>query len=323
MPAFPHVWLDRFFIRVASKSVRAGFFDAAQIPEAERLLQAGLLPAEPPWMAWAPQPGPFTLPSPLPGGGAANHLVHGEFHPAPGGWEGRPTALLIHGWNGEWQYQWFFPRLARWLNAAGFNALRFLLPLHGRRKPSEPGAVRNFISDDLASNLGAARQALAEVAGLAALLRREGSGPVCLWGYSLGAWLAGLSATSAHPPAAALLATPVCDMAVAIQELEFCAPIRAALRQRPLDLSTLSLERHTPRIPPSHILMVRGRQDQFASLESLLSLQRAWGGPEIHTSQGGHISLLFRKAPRQAAIQWLRNTLPPAERPQAPPRARL
>jgi len=321
MPAFPHVWLDRFFIRVASKSVRAGFFDEAQIPEAERLLSAGLLPAEPPPMAWDHKPGPFALPSPLPRGGAANHTIHGEFHPAPGGWEGKPTALLIHGWNGEWQYQWFFPRLARWLNAAGFNALRFLLPLHGRRKPSEPGAIRNFISDDLASTLHAARQALAEIAGWTALLRRQGSGPACLWGYSLGAWLAGLAATSATPPDAAILATPVCDMAAAIQELEFCAPIRSALRQRPLDLTPLSLERHTPRIPPSRILMFRGLQDQFAPIESLQSLQRAWGGPEIQSSQGGHISLLFGQAPHQAAIEWLRNALTTPNLP-SPPGAR-
>lgn len=310
MPAFPHIWLDRLFIRLASKSVRSGFFHPSQIPEAERILHGDLVPSDPPDIQWSPAPGPFTLPAPVLHGGAANHRLHGAFHPAPGGWEGRPTVLLVHGWNGEWQYAWSLPRLARLLNQAGFNALRILLPLHGPRKPAGPGLVRNFISDDFASTLGALRQALGEILGWIDRLRRCGSGPICLWGYSLGAWLAGRIATASPFPAAVVLATPVFDMATAIEELEFCAPIRSALRQRPLDLSGLDLARHTPLLPPGRILILRGHQDQFAPVESLLQLQKAWGGPAIQTSQGGHITLLLSKPAHQAAIAWLRQTLP-------------
>jgi len=119
------------------------------------------------------------------------NTVYGRLYPVTKDWEHRPTAVLLHGWNAEVCYQRMFPRLAVRLNRAGINAAMFELPYHMRRRPRS-GPVTDFISADLVAMVEAARQSVADTRSIMAWLRDQGAKSVGVWGFSLGAWIAGI-----------------------------------------------------------------------------------------------------------------------------------
>lgn len=234
-----------------------------------------------------------------------NNVVHGVLHRAGPDWRMKPSVILLHGWNGELGYQFQFPLLAWRLGHQGLNVVMIELPYHGQRKPREPGATRNFLSPDLVRIAEATRQAISDVRTVIRWLAAEGSPFVALWGISLGAWLAGLTACADPGVKGAVLMTPVGRMDHAIEELPFSEPIRQNVGGHPLDLSPLNLVTHRPKADPGNILLVASRYDLFAPLETVEALGRAWGDPTIWRFDHGHISLLFSIPIMERTIRWL------------------
>lgn len=219
-------------------------------------------------------------------------------------WRSRPLMLVVHGWNAELQYRHVLPRIARRFTRLGINAAVLLLPFHGERRPRQPGAVRNFISDDIPLMLAAAGQAVAEMNALLLWARAEGMPAAGLWGFSLGGWLAGLHVCASAAQDIALLTTPVSDMPRAVEGLAFCEPIRAGLDGAELNFDPLNLSSHSPKIPPRQILITRAEYDQFVTRGSLEELEAAWGGSECLEARHGHISVLLSRKVMRANIQW-------------------
>jgi len=155
--------IDRMVIRAAAEALEDRECDP-HITEATKLM------ADPAFMAF-----PVKLPSDfrerperafrfssaVQSPWSENNVVHGKLYRAGNDWTKKPATILLHGWNGEGGYYWQFPYLARRLNRCGVNAAMIELPYHAQRRPSEPGAVRNFISRDLLRMVEATRQALA------------------------------------------------------------------------------------------------------------------------------------------------------------------
>src|SRR3954469_10756173 len=286
--------LDRWAIRMACTSVVTKTGDHHE-HEAEQLLSSPDYfdhPVVTPELGFRDRK-QFSFPSQLRTRWDVNNQVHGRLYRAGRSWTERPAVILLHGWNSEPQYARQFPLFSWRLNRRGVNAAMFQLPFHGRRRPSGPGTINNFISHDLLNMVEATRQAVLDARALAQWLLEQGCPAVGVWGISLGAWLAGLLAC--HDPllSFAVLMTPVPNVEVAIRELDFCAPIRTALHQKEVDVTRLNLASLQPLMAPEQILIVEAQHDIFAPADVVEEVWRRWDQPAIWRVPHGHISILL------------------------------
>jgi len=188
------------------------------------------------------------------------------------------------------------------------NAAMFELPFHGRRRPSGSAPINNFISHDLLCMIEATRQSLVDARTIASWLLDQGCPFVGVWGISLGAWLAGLLVCTDSRITFGVLLTPVPNVEIAVRELDFCAPIRAALQSHSLDVSRLNLAALRPQIPAEDILIIEAKHDIFAPPEIVEELWNSWGRPPIWRVSHGHISILMSLRIMERAVQWIAGT---------------
>jgi dienelactone hydrolase len=235
-----------------------------------------------------------------------NNRVHGWFLNAGKDWTKRPLVILMHGWNAELHYEMILPRLARRLRRHGMNAMAFELPLHSQRRPRSPHLVRNFISDHLPTMLHATRQSIMDIHSLLLWAKKQGCPGVAVWGFSLGAWLAGIYLTVSTDPDAGILTTPVTSITEAIDGLAFCGPIRAALNVAPIDTKFLDLDARHPVVPIEKILLQQAEYDSFVSHKSYEHFAQRWGITEWIRAKHSHISILVSGRAMQDGVDWLR-----------------
>jgi pimeloyl-ACP methyl ester carboxylesterase len=252
--------------------------------------------------------GTFQFKSPVCTPSDQNNTVFGRLYPAAKEWTHHPTVLLLHGWNAELCYRRQFPYLAWRLRQAGFNAATIELPYHLQRRPRN-GPVTDFISSDLARMIEATRQAVADIRTLGHWLIEQGSPCVGLWGFSLGAWLAGLMVCSEPHLPFAVLTTPIARLDRAIGELWFCEPVRRSLRNKGhgVDLRSLNLISRAPQIDPSRILLIEARHDLFVPADTIEELWQAWHQPAIWRLSHGHISVLLSIPIIERTVHWIRD----------------
>jgi hypothetical protein len=247
--------------------------------------------------------------SPLPCPWPRNNTVHGRIYPAAGDWQLKPTVILLHGWNGELNYETLFPWMGRRLAQAGVNAISLLLPYHGRRKPREADAVRDFICDDLGLVLNSARQSIADVRALVRWLHEQGCPRIGLFGLSFGGWLTGLLACHEPLLSCAIPGTPIVHMDRGLRELVFCHLLKQKLEQHRLDVSQFDLTAQKPLLAPEHILLLASQYDLFAPAASVEALWHQWNQPEIWRVPHGHISVLFSTNVMGRVCDWTVKTL--------------
>jgi pimeloyl-ACP methyl ester carboxylesterase len=298
--------LDRWAIRMACTSVVEKSGDHHE-HEAEELLSSPEffdLSVGTPDLRFTDQKH-FSFTSQIQTRWSVNNEVHGRLYRAGSDWRNRPAVILLHGWNSESSYARQFPFFSWRLNRYGVNSAMFQLPFHGRRRPSGPGTINNFISHDLLNMVEATRQALLDARSLAKWLLEQGCPSVGVWGISLGAWLGGLLAC--HDPELdfAVLLTPVPNVELAIRELDFCVPIRTALQQKDVDVSRLNLASIQPVIPPERILIVEAQHDIFAPVEVVEEVWKAWNRPAIWRVRHGHISILLSVPLMERTVRWI------------------
>jgi dienelactone hydrolase len=248
--------------------------------------------------------GAFRFRSPLTSTAMENNTVYGRLFAAGEDWRRHPTAILLHGWNAELCYRKLFPKIAAHLKQVGWNTADIELPYHMRRRPRQ-GPVTDFISSDLGGMLAASRQALADIAALGRWLQAQGSLGIGLWGFSLGAWLAGLMARTDAGLRFVVLTTPIARIDRVVHELPFCEPIRRGLRGRELDLTPLNLGAQKTALDPGKMLIIQARHDLFAPAATVEELWRAWGQPEIWRVPQGHISVLMSMSLVRRAAHWI------------------
>jgi hypothetical protein len=325
--------LDRWAINAAARALSAGKYDSARIRRAAELLADDRfleLPGKPADLV-VQKSGAFQFRSNVLLELPRNDLVHGKLFRATGSWHSKPLVILVHGWNAELHYLYALPRVARALNRSGMNAALIELPLHlQRRPPRSASAVRDFISDDLATMLLATRQALADFHALAGWARAQGCPAVAIWGFSLGGWLAGLYICGETLASHAVLTTPIIDLERAVQELSFCHPVRAALApgtlpygrgsvardaSSELDLSRLNLTARKPRISPDHIHVSQCEYDLFVPPETYKQLAEAWQLPGARFCPQSHLTVLISRQSMRVTIDWLAQQLAPITRP--------
>ena len=167
----------------------------------------------------------------------------------------------------------------------------------------------DFICDNIPGMLHATRQALADIHSLLRWARAQGCPATGLWGFSLGAWLAGLHVCHAANQDAAILTTPVSNLERGIAELPFCFPIRAALGVAPVPLGRLNLQSLRPAIQPDRILVSQGLYDLFVPPETYSTLADAWNLSGWEAVAQSHISILASPRTMRGNVAWLKETL--------------
>jgi pimeloyl-ACP methyl ester carboxylesterase len=236
-----------------------------------------------------------------------NNVVYGRLYRCGERWRERPAIILLHG-AGDWLgYRFRYPVIARRCNRAGFNAVTLAGPYHFQRRPRQPGAMRwpNYLR--LAE---ATAQAVAEIRALTGWLLREGCPAVALWGFSLGARLAGVTACSEPRLAAAVLAAPSVRLNVSFAEVILWPRIRKAFQSEraaweALNATPFNLSLSQPMIPKRNVLLIKAMYDLFVGCEGIEELWRAWGEPEIWRLPQGHVGKALVPGLTGRVLRWL------------------
>lgn len=300
--------LDRLVIRMACRGMSKPGRHAPQADEASSLLDNLDF-----FCDFVQGPESFTLTennvfkfrSPISTPWAENNLVRGRLFPCARDWQKFPTVILLHGWNDEWGYQFRFPYLAKLLAHVKINTVVLELPYHFQRRPRDPGAITNFISEDLFRMVEATRQSIADTRALVKWLVAQGCPKIGLWGSSLGAWLSGLVVCHETKVDFAILTTPVAKLEQVIMDLAFCAPVRRSYEKSPFSLSKLNLISHRPKTPPACILIQEAIDDLFAPREAIEDFWLAWNKPDIWRLRHGHISVLMSVPIMRKTVKWI------------------
>ena len=235
----------------------------------------------------------FTFPTPRPCEFAENNVVHGRLYRCIGRWQERPVIILLPGWNDSASYKLRFPLLARRCNRAGFNVATLVPPYHFQRCPRQR---REFDRGDCLQFAQAAAQGIAEIRALTGWLLGEGCPAVTLWGYSAGAWYAGMAVCHDARMASVVLASHPGRTSPGLEQRAVRPRIRANLPRihevcERLNLTPMNLTRTRPVIPGENILLIQGLHDLICPRDDIEDLWQAWGKPDIWRLPHGHVAI--------------------------------
>ncbi len=208
-----------------------------------------------------------------------------------------PTIVLIHGYRGGpfhiEERVWPVSRLY----ALGLDVALFTLPFHGLRSPTPWRLSPLFPNNrEIARTNEGLGQAIRDLRGLLAWLRRRGAPRVGVAGMSLGGYVAALLATVDPTPDFLVPFIPLADFAdafVAHQALrnEPVPPELVAAAYRGLALCSPLARR--PRINGDRILVMAGEHDRITGLPHAESLAAHFGAP-LATFPGAHVLQIGR-----------------------------
>jgi pimeloyl-ACP methyl ester carboxylesterase len=245
----------------------------------------------------------FTFPTPRPGESTANNTVHGRLYRAAEPWQKRPAIILLHGWRDSF-HQSRHARIARQCNRAGYNVTTYVAPHHFQRDAGQLGKL-NYLEVAYAI-----AQAIAEVRALTGWLLAAGCPSVTVWGFSMGGWLAGLTAGCEPRLHSVILNMPVVRLDPTLVKLFVRRDVPDSTPSRPAEFAALNqtawnLTTMPPVIPKENILLVESIHDLIIPKESVEALWRAWQQPEIWRLRHGHVSWLFVPGFTRRALNWL------------------
>ncbi len=212
---------------------------------------------------------------------------------------GAPVVLISHGWAHRTlktiEHLYVRPFLK-----AGFSVVFVAHPLHFERTP--PGAYSGelVVSADVVLTVEAFRQGVIDMLGAAAWLRAAGHDRIGLFGYSLGAYLAGIMAAvrggwsfvvlggAGDSPISPILDTPLGRNIR--EDLAACGMLDRSKIARAWKI--ISPGAFRPKVPKERIILIAGRYDRIMLPASVRRLWNAWGRPRLHWLDRGHYGLL-------------------------------
>jgi len=251
----------------------------------------------------------FAFPTPRPCEYAQNNIAHGRLYRCAGRWQERPAILLLPGWNDSASYKLRFPMIARRGNRAGFNVATLVPPYHFQRCPRER---REFDRGDCLQFAQATAQAIAEIRALTGWLLAEGCPAMTLWGYSMGAWYAGMAACHDARLASVVLASHPGRASAGLEQWAVRPRIRANLSRirevcERLNLTPMNLTTTRPVIPKENILLIEGIHDMLCPEDDVADFLQSWGHPEIWRLPHGHFAICCGFVPGlpKRILRWL------------------
>lgn len=195
-------------------------------------------------------------------------------------------------------------------NRAGFNAVTLVAPYHFQRRPRQIGGSLGY--SDLLQFAQATAQAIAEMRAMTGWLMREGCPAVALWGYSMGAWYAGMAACCDSRLASVVLGAPCARMNPWLEKYAAGPRIRSMLQKvgqlcEKVNLTPLNLTRTQPAIPRKNILLIEGIYDLMCWKDDTEDLWQSWGQPDIWRLSHGHVGVCCGFVPGlpERVLRWL------------------
>jgi pimeloyl-ACP methyl ester carboxylesterase len=253
----------------------------------------------------------FRFPTPRPGNFTENNVVHGRFYRCGGQWQDRPVIILLHGSGDSLNYNYLFPMVAHRCNRAGFNVASLVAPYHFQRRPRQLGGSLGY--SDYLQFAEATAQAIAEIRAFTGWLLAQGCPSVALWGYSMGAWYAGMAVCQDSRLAAVVLGAPCTRMNPWMEERAVWPRIRRRLSRvraicDALKLTAFNLTMTQPVIPPKNILLLEALHDSMmVPREDTEDLWQSWGQPDIWRLPHGHVGICCGFVPGLSGrvLRWL------------------
>jgi dienelactone hydrolase len=255
----------------------------------------------------------FAFPTPRSCEFAQNNIARGRLYRCAGRWQERPVIILLPGWNDSASYKLRFPMIARRGNRAGFNVMTLVPPYHFQRCPRER---REFDRGDCLQFAKATAQGIAEIRALTGWLLKEGCPAVALWGYSMGAWYAGMAVCHDARFTSVVLVGDHGRTTPCLEERAVRPRIRAnmgrvrdvceALNRTPMNLTTTQ-----PVIPRTNILLIEGIHDLICPKDDVEDLWQSWGQPDIWRLPHGHFAICCGLVPGlpERILRWLSQRL--------------
>lgn len=251
----------------------------------------------------------FTFPTPRPCEFAENNVVQGRLYRCAGRWQERPVIILLPGWNDSASFKLRFPLIARRCNRAGFNVATLAPPYHFQRCPRQR---RQFDRGNCLQFAEATAQGIAEIRSLTGWLLGEGCPAVALWGYSAGAWHAGMVACHDARLASVVLASHPGRTSPGLEQWAVRPRIRANLSRirevcERLNLTPMNLTTTRPVIPRENILLIEGIHDLICTENDIADFLQSWGQPEIWRLPHGHFAICCGFVPGllERILSWL------------------
>jgi pimeloyl-ACP methyl ester carboxylesterase len=252
----------------------------------------------------------FHFPTPRPSEFPENNMVHGRFYRCGERWQEKPVVILLHGAGDPLTYNFLFPRVSRRCHQAGFNAATLVAPYQLRRRPRQLGGARGY-SDCLQFAEGTA-QAIAEIRAFTGWLLAQGCPAVALWGYSQGAWYAGMTACRDERLTSVVLGAPCAYMRPWVAERAFVPRIHKRLPEgrklcESLNLTPMNLTLAPPVIPGKNILLIEGIHELICPKDDVEDLWQSWGQPDIWRLPHGHVGVCCGLVPglNGRVLRWL------------------
>lgn len=210
-----------------------------------------------------------------------------------------PVVMISHGWAHRTlktiEHLYVRPFLR-----AGFSVAFVLHPLHFERTPRGAYSGELVVSADVVLTVEAFRQGVIDMLGAANWLHAAGHRPIGLFGYSLGAYLAGIMAAVRDDWAFVVLGaggdspvSPILDTPLGRNirdDLRACGMLDRDKVTRAWRI--ISPGAFRPRVPRDRILLVAGRYDRIILPASVRRLWNAWGRPPLRWLDRGHYGLL-------------------------------
>jgi len=251
----------------------------------------------------------FRFPTPRPCEFAENNIVHGRLYRCTERWQKRPVIILLPGYGDSASYNLRFPLLARRSNRSGFNVATVVPPYHFQRCPRQRA---EFDTGDCLFWVERAAQAVAEIRALTGWLLGEACPAVALWGFSLGAVFAGMTACRDRRLAAVVMASPAVRCRPYVEQLAVRPRIRRRLESirelcMSLNLTAMNLTTTRPAIPRENLLLIEGIHDLICPKDDIEDLWQAWGQPDIWRLPHGHVSICCGGVPSLPGrvLRWL------------------
>ena len=259
----------------------------------------------------------FRFSTPRPCEFMENNVVQGRFYRCGERWQERPVVIVLHGSGDSLNYKFRFPLVARHCNRAGFNAASLVAPYHFQRRPCQVGG--SLFYSDMLQFAEATAQAIAEIRAFTGWLVEKGCPSVALWGYSLGAWYAGITACRDARLASVVLGAPGVRLNPWVPKWA----VRPSIRRRmprarklceALNLTAMNVTTLRPVIPAKNILLLEAFHDSMlCPKEDTEDLWQSWGQPDIWRLPHGHVGVCCGFVPGLPGrvLRWLSPRLNP------------
>ena len=200
---------------------------------------------------------------------------------------------------------------ARWLHETmGLNVVMPVLPLHGPRRSSWQSG-EGLLGIRAVDTLHGMSQALWDVRRILSWIRTQTSGPIGLYGLSLGGYTTALVAGFEADLAFAVAGVPAVDF-VALERWHSPPFARRRFERAGTDwdasrrlLTVVSPLAFPPRVPRERRFLFAGFGDQLSPIGLVHGLWKHWEEPRTVWFQGGHISCRWEPEVRALLVEAL------------------